>query len=223
MIKKFIKYIVLKFKYRNKNVFLSFSDSISFTSFFEGANRIQKNTLFSGRIGFGSYIGNNCQMQNVEIGRFTSIGSNVLVLTGSHPYTYPYVSTSPLFYSNRGQLGIVWEHDTKFNEIRKVENTNISVKIGNDCWIGVNVLIVGGCVIHDGAVILSGAVVTKDVPPYAIVGGVPAEIRKYRFNKEDIDFLLRLKWWNKELGWIRKNRELLLNLNYLKSHSGEFL
>ena len=69
-------------------------------------------------------------------------------------------------------------------------------KIGNDVWIGANAIIQSGVTIGDGAIIGSGAVVTKDVPPYAIVVGVPAKILKYRFNKEQIKELLQLKWWN---------------------------
>ena len=68
--------------------------------------------------------------------------------------------------------------------------------IGNDVWIGANVYIKNGIVIGDGSVIAAGAVVVKDVPPYAIVGGVPAKIIRYRFPQDIIDGLLTIKWWN---------------------------
>ena len=71
-----------------------------------------------------------------------------------------------------------------------------NIKIGNDVWIAENVTIIGNVNIGDGAIIAFGAIVTHDIPPYAIVGGVPAKIIKYRFSQEIIDELLELKWWN---------------------------
>ena len=71
-------------------------------------------------------------------------------------------------------------------------------------WIGNDVRIIGGITIGDGAIVGLGAVVTKDVPPYAIVGGVPAKIIRYRFEQDKIEELLRDKWWNKEEEWIKE-------------------
>lgn len=67
--------------------------------------------------------------------------------------------------------------------------------IGNDVWIGDNVTILGGNIIGDGAVVATGAIVTKDVPPYAIVAGNPARIIKYRFEKDIVDDLQKIQWW----------------------------
>lgn len=70
------------------------------------------------------------------------------------------------------------------------------VFIGNDVWVGSHVLVKGGVHIGNGACVAAGAVVVKDVPPYAIVGGVPAKVIRYRFSPEIIQRLLELKWWN---------------------------
>lgn len=209
MIKHIIKFIYFKIKFHHKLCF-DFSCKIGKQSSFEGANRLYQNVHFTGTMGYGSYISQNSSIFG-NIGRFTSIAPNVQVNGGTHPYTYPYVSTSPMFYSTRKQTGINWVEEQKFQEFKFVENEVIQVKIGNDCWIGQNVFIVGGVTIHDGAVILAGAVVTKDVPPFSIVGGVPAKIIKYRFSEEDVDILLKSKWWEKDINDIKENKELFLD------------
>ena len=81
--------------------------------------------------------------------------------------------------------------------------------VGNDVWIGQNATILPGVHIGDGAVIGANAVVAKDVPPYAVVVGNPAVIKKYRFDQETIDLLLKLKWWDKDIEEIKKLIPLL--------------
>lgn len=91
-------------------------------------------------------------------------------------------------------------------------------KIGNDCWLGSNVTLIGGVEIHDGAVVLANATVTKDVPPYAIVGGVPAKIIGYRYDEETIAFLQKVQWWSNDEQWFRDNWELLCDIDKLKDY-----
>ena len=89
---------------------------------------------------------------------------------------------------------------------------NQPVEIGNDVWIGANVIILPGVKIGDGAIVAAGAVVSKDVPPYSVVGGVPAKIIKYRFDKNIIENLERICWWNWPIEKIRDNLELFVNI-----------
>ncbi len=81
--------------------------------------------------------------------------------------------------------------DSDFQDYQRIE-------IGNDVWIGARVVILDGVKIGNGAVIAAGAVVAKDVPPYAIVGGVPAKLIRYRLTPERLDEITRTEWWNKE-------------------------
>jgi len=109
------------------------------------------------------------------------------------------VSTSPKIYRN-----------IKSQDIRDVYSSPI---IGNDVWIGANAIILQGVTIGDGAIVAAGAVVTKDVPPYAIVGGVPAKVIKYRFPDSTIVKLLEIKWWDKPEEWILENVEKFSNVD----------
>ncbi len=77
--------------------------------------------------------------------------------------------------------------------------------IGNDVWIGYNATIMAGVTIGDGAIIATNATVVKDVPPYAVVGGNPARVIRYRFSEEVINELLELRWWDQDIEWITAN------------------
>ena len=219
--KDLIKYILNKIKYRRKVKFY-FTSRINPKSECEGANMIHRNTSFIGKIGYGSYIGANCSI-NARIGRFTSIASNCSTISGIHPYTYPYCVTSPMFFSLNKQTGHTFAKEQVFKEGRYAdEKTKTSVLIGNDCWINAKVTIISGVKVSDGAVLLAGSVITKDVPPYAIVGGVPGRILKYRYSQDDINFLLDFKWWNRDLTWLRDNWRILLNIEKLKDYAKQY-
>lgn len=209
-VNKLFTYIKNKKKYKKC---LRFDKTVSINegSFFEGANKIESNSFFWGKMGYGSYTGTNFWFIG-EIGRFTSIAHYVQSNPYVHPFEKPYVTTCPMFFSTLRQNGYTFTEKQRFVENRE------PAKIGNDCWIGQFVFINGGVKIGDGAVVMAGAVVTRDVPPYAIVGGVPAKIIKYRYDEETINFLLKFKWWNKPLDWLQKNSHLLCNINKLKEY-----
>lgn len=215
----YVSYIKNKINYRG-NLRFNSSVRIGQDSTFEGANTIGDNTYFSGSMGYGTYLCQNCSITG-NIGRFCSVAQDVKNSLGAHPITSPYVSTSPMFFSLRKQTGKTFAKKQLFDELKD------PIEIGHDCWIGQGVFIVGGVKIGTGAVVLAGAVVTKDVPPYSIVGGVPAKVVKYRYDEETINFLLKSEWWNKPIEWLEANYELFSNIDEFKrvinetvSHNG---
>lgn len=141
-------------------------------------------------VGRYTYIAENAYMCGTTIGAFCSVGPNLLCGWGSHPTNG--LSTSPMFYSTKAQNGTTLSPVDKFAE-------NDSIRVGNDVFIGMNVTIVDGVTIGDGAIVGAGAVVIDDVPPYAIVAGVPAKVVRYRFDPATIRRLLEIKWWEFDL------------------------
>lgn len=144
---------------------------------------------------------------NTIIGRYCSLAPNVYIGPGEH-YT-GLVTTHPLMFDPywRLMLGI----KEKDNYIKQIGKKNDYTVIGNDVWIGLGAIILRGVTISDGAIVAAGSVVVKDVPPYAIVGGVPARILKYRFSQDKIDELMKRKWWDKpvDIDWLYDNSEPL--------------
>lgn len=207
-IRRYYIYVKDKIRYR-KFVHYNFTTEISSTSSFEGANVIGANTKFCGNMGYGTYMCNDCSIIG-NIGRFCSIAPEVKNTIGIHPISEPYVSTSPMFFSLRKQTGKTFAKKQLFEELKD------PIEIGHDCWIGQRAFIVGGVKIGIGAVVLAGAVVTKDVPPYAIVGGVPAKVLKYRYDDDTIKFLLKSEWWNRPIDWLEANYELFCDIDEFK-------
>jgi len=146
--------------------------------------------LNSAKIGAYTYVNRNSFIQNATIGNYCSIATDVIMGHGLHPLDR--FSTSTIFYKAKNALNLqLVAEDLDFAEYKPVN-------IGSDVWIGTRVIIMGGVTIGHGAVLASGAVITKDVPPYAIMGGVPAKIIKYRFNNDVQHRLLQTKWWEKD-------------------------
>ena len=151
-----------------------------------------------GTYGYESLV--QCYLNVKSIGRYCSIndtahiyGNHHMELVTSYPLSNPLVNSWEEYINGRG---------------KRIKSINNPVSIGNDVWIGANVCIMPGINIGDGAVLTAGAIVTKDVPPYAIVGGVPAKVIKYRFSEDIITKLLEIKWWDWEEDKFKENIDL---------------
>ena len=153
--------------------------------------------VFHCNIGDYSYIEVGAMLAHANLGKFCSIAAGTYIGLGVHP-SRQFVSTHPAFYSTGRGLA------TSFAD-RDYLAEYAPVNIGNDVWIGTAAIIRGGVSVGDGAIIGAGAVVTKDVPPYGIVGGVPAKLIRHRFDSETIDFLVKFKWWDKSDEWLKNN------------------
>lgn len=156
----------------------------------------EKSNVHQCEIGDYTYIAGQSTLLNTRVGKFCSIGPGVRCGLGRHPVNF--VSTHPIFFSIFKQAQITFADKAYFKELLPIE-------MGNDVWIGANAVILDGVNIGDGAIIAAGAVVNKDIPAYAVVGGVPAKTIKYRFSQKEIKYLMEFKWWNKENSWIKDN------------------
>ncbi len=130
-------------------------------------------------IGSYTYIGCNTHITKSNIGRYCSIANNVSIGQGEHPLDR--VSTSSKFYIDPWKVLTIGD-----------------CEVASDVWVGVDAVILRGVKIGIGAVVAANAVVTKDVPPFAIVGGVPARLIRYRFSEEKQKLILKSRWWESE-------------------------
>lgn len=171
--------------FRRRISFLSFITPNSKIASKAKINRFAK--VYNSSIDNFTYIGVGTEVINTQIGKFCSIANNCRIGLATH--TLNYLSTSPIFTERKNGLGISWIKQTIFEQ-------SFRVIIGNDVWIGYGAIIIGDVTIGNGAVIGAGAIVTKNVPPYAIVVGSPAKIIRYRFPEEVIHRLQKIEWWN---------------------------
>lgn len=169
----------------------------------------ENSILVETKIGNYSYVQKNSHIYYAKIGNFCSIAEQVIIGAANHRMDIP--TTSPYF-------------DNEFSYLPKTFNTgdiNIGrvkgVTIGNDVWIGLRAIILDGVSIGDGAIIAAGAVVTKDVPPYAIVGGVPAKLIRMRYDAETVCKLLKSQWWNQSDEWIEEHKLELVDMDKFNS------
>jgi chloramphenicol O-acetyltransferase type B len=170
------------------------------------------------KIGAGSYGGLTVlewgEGSTLSIGAYTSIGTDVKVFLGGEHRT-DWVTTFP--------FSLLWEAGKEIDGHPKSKG---NVVIGSDVWIANDALIMSGVTIGDGAVIGARAVVTKDVPAYAVVAGNPSRIVRFRFDSRIIERLLEIKWWEWEPARIANSMPALLNSDIeaflLAAESGKF-
>ncbi|MBR3477497.1 MAG: CatB-related O-acetyltransferase [Bacteroidaceae bacterium] len=169
--------------------------------------------IIDSSVGKYTYIGYDCHIDKADIGSFCSLSDHIFIGGAEHPMRW--VSTSPVFQKVKGvtERGSGASIKLANHEVEVFKRTTI----GNDVWIGHAAVIRTGVTIGHGAVIGSGAVVTKDVPPYAIVGGIPAQIIRYRFDEQTIDRLIRSQWWELPLHTLKTSAKHITDpIRFLK-------
>ena len=146
-------------------------------------NKFRPNVIVTSAavIGNHNYFGDRTMIGNVKIGNYCSFAPDVKIAQSQHALAY--ITTCQKICSEN--FGYSLNH--------------VSAIIENDVWIGANAVVMQGVHIGNGAVIGASAVVTHDVPPYAIVVGIPAKVIKYRFSQEDIDVINESEWWTNDL------------------------
>ena len=181
-IKKSLFYFLNTPEYKNGVLLSGYSSGLKNVSF-EGTNAVPDRCNFSGKIsiGYATTLGyNNFFGGDIIIGKYCQIGADVAIHTTNHPVSY--MST----YINKNLFG------GELVTLKEIKRTII----GNDVWIGHNVIILGNVTIGNGAILAAGALVTKDVEPFTIVAGVPAKPIKKRFSEQIIQEIEDLKWWD---------------------------
>lgn len=182
-----VLYDVLKYKLqsiadRKKHI----SATVLNTKIDKTASVRQHCRIYDSMLGRYTYVARNTLIQNTEIGAFCSISEGCNIGMPEHPTTM--ASTSPVFLDGGNYLSTNLSN-YHFDDCPRTQ-------IGNDVWVGAGAKIKSGLIIGNGAIIAAGAVVTKDVPPYSIVGGVPARIIRYRFDESTISQLEMIRWWD---------------------------
>lgn len=152
----------------------------------EGFNNIWAATDRLCSMGMHSYS-NSSFGYGVKIGRYCSIAPGVSVM-GAHHYP-DWISTSHVFYNN----GF---HELTPQEVSDTNRRSRKIEIGHDVWIGANVVLKSNIRIGNGAIVAANSVLTKDVPPFTIVGGNPARVIRSRFNAQVLEKIQNLQWWN---------------------------
>jgi len=177
-VKNYIKVLYFRYKYRSK---IKINSTISFDSELGEECVIESNSCISSSIlGRVVYVGNHTRMFKSRIGSYSSIGPRVTI--GENEHHSNYITTSNFLLNN------------KLKNLY-FRNNEAPTTIGSDVWIGIGATIKKGVTIGHGAIIGAHALVTKDVAPYAIVGGVPAKFIRYRFGEETRQDLLNSRWW----------------------------
>jgi acetyltransferase-like isoleucine patch superfamily enzyme len=200
---------VLITRYQNKYPTCRFHSgaTIDSSSLLGKYNVIFKNvSIINSTIGDHTFVQHDSSIHHADVGKFCSIAPGVVVGLGQHPVRY--VSTHPSFYSISQPIAKAYADKDYFEPFKRT-------LIGHDVWIGQNALITDGVTVGTGAVVAAGSVVTRDIPDYAIVGGVPAKIIKYRFDEGERMRLVKSEWWNMSDKWLQENFRMFHKIELL--------
>ncbi len=160
----------------------------------------------------GARVASHGSVRRTTVGNYSSIGRNTKVVDtviGNYCAISWDVTINATAHNHKGLTVSAFPYEQRVGNF-VVENKHViaQVKIGNDVWIGTHAVLMPGISVGDGAIIAAGAIVTKNVPAYAVVAGVPAAIIKYRFEDLIIEKLMQLKWWDLPEDIIRANIDL---------------
>lgn len=189
-----LKYIISNYKKIKWIIFKNKTDGlidygkdayINPSSFVHAKTVIGDHTLINGKI----IIKGN---EPVEFGKYCAVGDGVRIISSNHLVTYP-------------NMQITLHDKCGFKKI--AADNKGTIHIGNGVWIGDSVIILPGINVGSGAVIGAGSVVTKDVPPFSIVAGVPGKVIRKRFSDDVITALLDIKWWDWSIEQIKRNKQ----------------
>jgi virginiamycin A acetyltransferase len=205
-IKSYLRLLMTKWRYPNRQIgtyMVHPSVQLGMSCRLASNVQIGRNV----EIGDYSYANDYTLIGSGKIGKFCSIGYFCEI--GMHEHPIDYVSTSPFIYGSKN----IFSEECCWDDFASPPI------IGNDVWIGSKATILQGVLVSDGAVIAAGSVVTKNVPPYAIVAGVPAKILRYRFNPDKIRALLAMQWWNMPLSKLLQNKSLFRSKDWFEQLS----
>lgn len=196
-LKAWYNYLVaIKYKVMNSSLQIGHSIELKDCSFGRQNAIADRVRLHQVNLGDYSYVSYETVVRNTTIGKFCSIGPRCLIGLGKHP-SEGFLSTHPYFFAKQTPIGISAVEKDVFTAFEKIV-------IGNDVWVGANVIIMDGIQIGDGAIIAAGSVVTKNVAPFSMVKGIPAKHFKYRIEENKQSKILANPWWNQTISEIKK-------------------
>ena len=170
--------------------------------------------VLNSTVGDYSYLEDGCRLLAADLGKFCAVAPKAQIGLADHPIG-DYVTGHPAFYQHEPRLGYDFVEETRHQDTRRTT-------LGSDVWVGASACIKDGVTIEHGAIVGAASVVTRNVPPYAIVAGAPARVIRYRFDEATIEWLLALSWWDRSEAWLRAHAKLMCDIEALKGIIDEY-